>query len=199
MVLRPRYSTRNRSIVQRYSPKAGQAGDFTVGSKRRRSIAEQVQPPSLCGGTGAEFGMQHRWKRCSFLQPTLELAPSLADSRLRWRVAVLGPAGATSERSSGEAKCESFKQLRLPLACAGGRGGRGGRSQSGRGRGRGGFGGGGRGPAQIPSARPEQSAGPALRAWHRRRHAQASRVRIISTPYVLSETLASLLHGRWQK
>ena len=47
IVLRPRYSTRNRSIVQRYSPKAGQAGDFTVGSKRRRSIAEQVQPSSL--------------------------------------------------------------------------------------------------------------------------------------------------------
>lgn len=48
-----RYSTRKRSLVQRYSPKPGQAGAFAVGSKRRRSIAEQVQF-GLCA-----VGMQH--------------------------------------------------------------------------------------------------------------------------------------------
>ena len=38
----PRYSRRNRALVQRYSPKAAQEGTFNVGLKRRRSIAEQV-------------------------------------------------------------------------------------------------------------------------------------------------------------
>ena len=37
-----RYSLRNRSLAQRYSPRADQAGAFTVGSKRCRSIVEQV-------------------------------------------------------------------------------------------------------------------------------------------------------------
>lgn len=37
-----RYSLRNRSLAQRYSPRADQAGAFTVGSKRSRSIVEEV-------------------------------------------------------------------------------------------------------------------------------------------------------------
>ena len=47
---RRRYSLRNRSSVQRYSPRAGQAGAFAVGSKRRRSIVDQVQLTcAICG------------------------------------------------------------------------------------------------------------------------------------------------------
>ena len=39
-----RYSLRDRSraLVQRYSPRGGAAGAFSVGLKRRRSIVEQV-------------------------------------------------------------------------------------------------------------------------------------------------------------
>ena len=39
-----RYSLRDRSraLVQRYSPRAGAGGAFSVGLKRRRSIVEQV-------------------------------------------------------------------------------------------------------------------------------------------------------------
>ena len=39
-----RYSLRDRSrvLVQRYSPRAGASGAFSVGLKRRRSIVEQV-------------------------------------------------------------------------------------------------------------------------------------------------------------
>ena len=42
-----RYSLRDRSraLVQRYSPRAGAGGAFSVGLKRRRSIAEQVGWP----------------------------------------------------------------------------------------------------------------------------------------------------------
>lgn len=38
----PRYSRRNRALVQRYSPKGAQEGTFNVGLNCRRSIAEQV-------------------------------------------------------------------------------------------------------------------------------------------------------------
>lgn len=40
--MRYRRSERDRKHVQRYSPKAGQAGEFTLGTKRRRSIVDQV-------------------------------------------------------------------------------------------------------------------------------------------------------------
>ncbi|CAL5230062.1 g13513 [Coccomyxa viridis] len=42
-VLRYRRSERDRKHVQRYSPKAGQAGEFTLGTKRRRSIVDQQE------------------------------------------------------------------------------------------------------------------------------------------------------------
>ena len=51
-----RFSTRTRSLVQRYSPKAGQAGAFAVGSKRRRSIAEQVHLKSRLFWRAAYWG-----------------------------------------------------------------------------------------------------------------------------------------------
>ena len=49
-----RYSLRDRSraLVQRYSPRAGAAGAFSVGLKRRRSIVEQVPSHARVAGLG---------------------------------------------------------------------------------------------------------------------------------------------------
>ena len=60
-----RYSLRDRSraLVQRYSPRAGAGGAFSVGLKRRRSIVEQVGCPMPALHDWTLYSAGHAWRK----------------------------------------------------------------------------------------------------------------------------------------